>query len=209
MKTLRVAIFSAALLAGPLLLGGGAASGMSLQGTTTDPNGILGVVTASGTFDVSFSFAAYDPTFASQAPHFFGDSAAALDASESLGSAMRALNVSGLNGATCLITQIPCGLAIFTPSGDVPGVGVAGFTIYTGPCKPPYMCNFVTLAAQSVPNPSGPDFLIEFEGDPVPSSVRAFAVWAPTVVPIPGALVMFAPALAGLGFLRRLRPAPV
>lgn len=209
MKTTRFAILFAALLVGPLLSGGGAAVGMSLQGTTTNPTGVVGVVTASGTYDVSFNFAAYDTTFATDTPLFLGNGAAALDASESLGSAMRALDVSGLNGATCAITDLPCGLAIFTPSGAVPGVGIAGFTIYTGPCKPPYMCVWETLAAQSVPNPSGPDFLIEFEGVPVPSSVRAYAVWAPTVVPVPGALVMFAPALAGLGFLRRLRAAQV
>ncbi|MEO8224183.1 MAG: hypothetical protein ABI661_05215 [Gammaproteobacteria bacterium] len=56
-----------------------------------------------------------------------------------------------------------------------------------------------------MPNASGPDFLIEYERVPVASSVRAFSIWTPTVVPVPGAVVMFAPALAALGFLRRSR----
>ena len=126
---------------------------------------------------------------------------------------MRALDVSGLNGATCAITDLPCGLAIFTPSGAVPGA-ITGLAVYTGlyteptgPCKPPYMCVWETLSAQSVPNPSGPIFVIA--GGSADSSVRAYAVWSPTVVPVPGALLMFAPALAGLGFLRRLRSAQV
>lgn len=82
----------------------------ALQGTTTDPSGITGLVVDGTTYNVSFLTGTYDSVYTSP-PTFLGNATGATDASVGLASALNTLGVVGLLGNDC----ITHGCQILTP----------------------------------------------------------------------------------------------